>query len=1162
MTISSSAGSIGQETTSGMITGTTTVDLSAASGIGTADQSILTNIADGGILNAETASGGIYINQQTGDLTVARAVTEDSDGNGYVNLEAHGSLLMNDATSLVKGDYVNLSAVNGAIGTEDQAFNVEVGAPGNPLDLNERYGYGLEALSRDNIDIVQQGGGDLYLVAVESQQGDVTIDAGAGQIIDNNEAQYADIRTIEELEALWEEMQLQGQDALDKVDDTVAAYENAKTQNYRNYWSMRLNDQGTADPTDDSYDSYNPDYVYTLNAVQDEALRSQYETQALADQSLITQAQRDSFVQNKLDNFVVSKTSEYFSLHQEVGELNDGTYVADYSYEASSEEYDSFAHKVQWSDEQLRLGLTPGMLKETTDTRITIEEPNVRGNNVTLTSGDNIGSTEDPVYISVTDDLTADTDEAQAARLALMSAERADIETVYAANGIDIDGFNITSRDTVDIEMDAVSGGLDISTGGYAYIGSEGSVNLERLESQGDVRLKVNGGISSLPGAEIIAENLILEAANGSIGSAGNPLQLNLSSDSGPTTLTMRADGDIYILEPSHDLNIDSIYSRGTVYLETLGSIFDAIGDSETNIRSASLSLIAGGTIGAFDNYFEIGLNPDGDLNASAANGVYLASVEQPLHIASLGTVAGDIVISAANTLGLGTIATAGGGHISLTSTGGSIVNNLAPGQINIDAATSSLMLEAQTGIGSGIGLETRVASLDLRLEGDGEVNLLEAGDLILERLDASTGTVSLAAGGDITDRGIVVHSSSLNLISGGAIGSSGNDLEVDLSPDGELSASAVNGVYLTSIEQPLNIGSIGTVAGDIVILTANTLSLGTIATAGGGHISLTSTGGAIVNNLAPGQINIDAAASSLMLEAQSGIGSGARLETKVASLDLSLEEEGEVNLHDADDLILGRIDAPAGTVSIGAEGNISSTLSGDQVGRMRNLSLESTNGQISIAEARISQLMAVRANDIDLGNVINIDGSGPLNFDIGGHSMADRVRMNVTSQEPVIFNSLSADRFYLNSSADNLVMQNALIGSYAELKNSRYQIVVDNKNKVLHLADVQLYTGASPFSLEMFAEKRIKTDARAVNYDPTFTVNNYSSENSMLRTVYKQLQLSEKAEDIYEYSQLSWLQPLPMISPGDVLTAENDSLGIGEEDVLVNTADVAIVIE
>ncbi len=1150
----SSGGSLSQ-TKANLIISADNLNLSAVSGIGSTTNDLLINLDNGGVLDAVTDSGDIQITEISGDLTVANAMTSG----GNVSLTTEGSLLMEDSDSLVQGDYVKLFAENGSIGSESQAFNLDVGTP---LASESVLNFGLEALSRDNIDIVQQGGGDLYLVAVESQQGDVTIDAGAGQIIDNNEAQYADTRTIEELEALWEEMQLQGQDALDKVDDTVAAYENAKTQNYRNYWSMRLNDQGTTDPTDDSYDPYNPDYVYTLSAVQDEALRSQYETQAHADQSLITQAQRDNFVQNKLDDFVVSKTSEYFFLHQEVGELNDGAYAADYSYEASSEEYGSFAHKVQWSDEQLRLGMTPGMLKEVTDTRIAIEEPNVTGNSVTLISGDNIGSSKDPVYIAVTDDLTSDTPEAQAARLALMAAERTDIETVYAANGIDIDGFNITRRDTVDIEMDASTGGLNASAGGYAYIGSEGSVNLSALEADGDIRLKVAGGISSIQGIEISAENIILEAANGAIGTADNPLQLNLYSSSSTATLTMRADGDIFVHESGHDLNIDSIFSRGTVYLETAGSIFDAIGDHETNIRSSSLSLTAGGAIGSFDNYLEVGLDPDGELTASAVNGVYLASVEQPLNIASIGTVAGDIIISSANTLGLGTITTAGGGIISLTSTGGSIVNNLTPGQINVDAAASSLVLAAQTGIGSRTDLETRVASLDLTLGEEGEVNLHEADDLVLGRLDAFAGTVSLAAGGNIIDNGIIVHGASLNLFSGGAIGSFDNNLGIDLNPDGELSASAVNGVYLASVEQPLNIASIGTVAGDIIISSANTLGLGTITTAGGGIISLTSTGGSIVNNLTPGQINVDAAASSLVLAAQTGIGSRTDLETRVASLDLTLGEEGEVNLHEADDLVLGRLHAPAGTIHLVAEGNISSTLSGDQVGSIRSLSLESTGGQISIAEARISHLMAARANDIYLENVINPDGTGPLYFDIGGHSMADRVVINSTSQQPVIFNSLFADRLYLTTNANNLVMNNSRIGTYGEINNSRYKVVVDNEVKRLYAADVQLYTGTSLFYLEMFADQLIKTDARAINYDPSFIVNGYSSENSLLRTVSKQLYLSERASDLYQSSLLSQFADLANAPSSDVFIMQGDFLGVGYEEELIERDGVVIVFE
>ncbi len=994
--ITSNSGSISQQSDTALITATSAVDLAAATGIGSGSQSIQTNVRPGGVLSAGTTSGDVFVNQLTGDLIVDSVTTSD----GYVNLDAYGSLLMNDpATSLVKGNYVNLIARNGSIGVldvqtpaNDLSFNVEVGEPANPNDLNERNGYGLEALSRDSINIVQKGGGDLYLVAVESQQGDVRVDAGAGQIIDNNSAQYADVRTIEELEALWDEMRLQGQKALDKVDDTVIAYENSKTQNYKNYWRMRLNDNGTADTADDSYAPYDPNYSYMLTDVQSSALTEQYEAQALRDETLITQEQRNDFVQDKRDEYVQSKTDEYFFLHGDVGGLNDGIYDALYTYEATTEEHDAFANKVQWSDEQLRLGMTPGMLKEVTDTRIMIEEPNVKGNSVTLISGDNIGSTEAPVFIAVTDDLTADTPEAQEARLALMTAERADIEAVYNANGVDIDGFNITQRDTLDISMDGVNGGFDATAGGYAYIGSEGSVNLVNLDAQGDIRLKVTEGITGVAnptGAHITGENLILEASNGGIGVAGNPLQIDLTSAGVAPTLTMRADGDIFILEAANDINVDSIFSRGTVYLETPGSIFDAIGDYETNIRSASIGLMAGGAIGSFDNYLEIGLNPDGYFSGSAVTGVYVASVDQPMNIGVVDTATGAISLSAASNLGLGSVSTGGGGTVTLVSSGGSIENNLAPGAVNIDAAGSTLVLQAQTGMGSGAPIETRVDTIEVTLGGD-----------------------------------------------------------------------------------------------------------------------------------------------------------------------------GEANIHEADDLNLGTSQALEGSINLVAEGSITSTITGPQVGLIKNLSLEARGGSINVEEAQVSNLMTVKADNIRLGNVINPDGTGPLHFNVSGYPMSDMVRIGTTSQAPIIFDSVSADYFYLNAWVDNLLLNHTLIGSFAEVNNNKYKVIVDNKNKVLHPADVQLYTGSSLFSLEMFADKRIKTDARVVNYDPSFIVNEYSSENSMLRTVGKQLQLSEDAGNFYGYDMLSNLQPSHKVQPGDTFILQGDVLGIGEEEELVDFNDVVIVAE
>ncbi|WP_217637543.1 hypothetical protein [Desulfuromusa kysingii] len=968
----SSAGSITQANENVMLSAEN-LTLEAATGIGDTNHDLLLNIYDGGVLSAVTTSGDIRITETSGDMIVSSATTTA----GTVSLTTEGSLLMDEESSLVMGDYVNLTAENGSIGTEAQAFNVMVGTPTATENVAN---FGLEALSRDDINIVQQGGGDLYLVAVESQQGDVTIDAGAGQIIDNNSAQYADTRTIEELEALWDEMRLQGQDALDKVDDTVAAYKNSKTQNYKSYWRMRLNDNGTDDPADDSYDPYNPDFEYVLTDAQRTSLTEYYQEQG-AD------------VDQKLAEYVQSKTAEYFSLHEEVGALNDSSYSASYSYQVSTEEFDAFVNKVQWSDEQLRLGMTPGMLKEVTDTQIAIEEPNVIGNSITLISGDNIGSTESPVYIAVTDDLTADTPEAEAARLALMTAERADIETVYNANGVDIDGFNITQRDTLDIHMDAANGGFSASSGGYSYIGSEGGINLVNIDAQGDIRIKVADGISvadSSNDVQISGANLILEAADGGIGSADNYMTINLTSAAFDPTLTMRADGDIYILESANDLYVDSIYSRHDLYLETSGSIFDALADSyETNIRSNSISLISGGSIGTFDNYLEIGLNPDGLFSAEAVTGIYVSSYDQPLTIGDVSSIAGDISLSSAYTMNLGLVSTAGDGTVTLVSTGGSIENNRAPGELNIDAAETTLVLNAQGDIGGEQPLETRVETVEMTLAGD-----------------------------------------------------------------------------------------------------------------------------------------------------------------------------GVANLHEQDDLVLGTSHAAAGDINLVAEGNITSSIIGAQVGEIKGLSLEARGGMIQIAEAQVSQQMVAKADNVFLDKVINPDGSGPLHFDVSGNPTAEMVRINALSSAPVVFDRIHTDRLFLNASSDSLTLNNAMITSYGEIRNSQHLVIVDNQNKQLHDADVQLYTGLNPFYLEMFADNKVETDARAINYSQDFIVNDYSSENSLTRIVAKQLQLSERARDVFNGIRFSRLDMSILNIPQNNYFMQENILGLHEDDELTDADDLLIVIE
>ena len=831
----SSAGSIIQNGDLPIIGGNN-VTLSAGTGIGAPAQSLLVNVKDGK-LDAVSTSGEVRVGQVVGDLKVG---TIGGAGVSNVVLEADRNLLAWNTSSYIQGQRVELLSRNGGIGALSDTVNdpliVRTGYTTNQAQWPNN---GLMATARDNINIKNVGdpgnasvySGNLLLIAAESLAGDVRIET-AGKVIDNNPFATTDTRTQQELADLWDALRLRGALAVEKADEAVAAFENGKNNNYQLYWQLRKRqpDQGTL---------YDPGFHYTVSQAEHDALAA----------SGMNALQISQFADNR--------TAQYHQLHAEVGGFT-AAYTPGFRYDATAAEEAQIRKGSSWTDAQLALSVGAGLLKNITDTVTTIKEPNAKGRNVTLIAGTDIGSLNDPLTIDLSAGLNALTTEQKAA---LAAAERGDAT-------LDNSGNIITITQPRPVNVTTGLGALNATAStGFAFIGSEQDLRIDRINAAKDIRIKTAGSLFSAPSvpgaANFAGDSMILEAANGGIGAANAPMRINASSSAG---VIARAAGDIWI-DAAQDLAVDTMFSRGDIRLGAVGSILDFhSGESsvtpDNNLRGNNIWLAAQtGSIGTPGNPLDAGVNPDGLITASASTfgkGVYLnGPAGESFNIGSV--ISGDAVwLSSATGMKIaGPVA--GPGAISLVSGGPMTMTPNA----DVHATTLGVFLRANTLTMEDDGTHAARVRVDA-----GTIDIETVGDALITGIETGNPTASairiVSTAGRILDNGdtrldIVADTEpEAKLTISGALGIGDNPLDIRVH---NLEASS-GGIIDLAEENAVNIVSI--TAGDRVLLTAggditgnSVTSTGTGNTNPDKSISITSSGGSVNLASVSGQTDV-----------------------------------------------------------------------------------------------------------------------------------------------------------------------------------------------------------------------------------------------------------------------------------------------------------------
>ena len=623
---------------------TDNLNLNAAADVGSASKAVRAII--GNTLNASSTNGNVNVTQVLGDLKLG-TVTAD---NGTLSLTADGSI-KNSTSSEVRGRRVDITSINGGIGSSVKPLTIKTGNTENYLDAN--YGLKATALNDINIDNIawsRNTAGNLLVDTVESRTGIVKLKT-AGQMIDNNTDEQIDRRTWNQLTSYWDSLQLRASttDNAAKRQQTITSYVNGKNADYQAYWQLQNK-------------IVNGAYVF-----------------AAGEQATLTAQGINS------TEFAAAKVADYQRLEANgVDRWNGGRYDASFTYAMTNLEQTALLKGASWTDRELAISLAPGALKQLTDTMPIVKAPNVKGRNVTLEAGGGIGSNLAPIVINTS---TLPRDLSPEQKVALAAAERADMIIDNVAKTI-----SIAQRKPVNVET--MGGLLTATAGSFAYLGSEANVTVNKISATGDVRLKITGSIQAgNAGNNIFGKNIILESANGGIGTYSMPLNLGHSG-----TTTARAADNIYLYQDAAqgDMKVDTIYSLKAVSLEAQDSIRSSDdNEDDLNIMSQSLRLISGKAIGNSAKALGIALDKKGELTAQAQTGINLSHIGERLTVANAETLTGDISLFARQDILVNQIkSTTGDVHLNA----GKSILNANRGGNGVNIIGKNLVLTAQDG--------------------------------------------------------------------------------------------------------------------------------------------------------------------------------------------------------------------------------------------------------------------------------------------------------------------------------------------------------------------------------------------------------------------------------------------------------------------------------
>ncbi len=905
------------------------IKLNAVNGINNIN---ITSIGDNVALNAVNSGNGnvdIEVNAAygtQGNVVIGNLFAGSASAQkGDVALTSTGNITQSGTDVSVSGNRIDLTSRIGGIGSSKQAVMVNGGQ--NIVNAADTLSASVNAQANNDI-YLTQADGDMRIGRVYSNGGSVAVTVNNGDLIDAlPSGEIVDRGNTAEMIQKWKDLGLlEGEgDYQDKIAQDIADYKAGIEEEYALYQNAKA-----------YYDEHSDEAEEDTNYQQMLKTYGKY---------------------NNVDDYLAGSEAQ-----EKIAKL--------------SEE-----GKQYWNQDLLLYAISDAIINpDSGATDNVVKDPNVKGKNITITiKSGSAGLNSDNVTEVSLSNLLDNID--QLKKLATADASNViwDSEAGKAT---------ITEKLPIGIQMVGTDGKLNVNAADNVYFAGrtednaniENVMNIEKITSEGNIRLQVQNGVYNVAGngqTAIKGDNLLIQAGSGSIGTKDAIMTTDISG-----TLQAQSSGNIYLAQQGqNDLQIVSIGAGQDIVLQAVKNITDAditsAGSAVGYIRSdqGTITLDAGGNIGEDDNGLNILANA-AEVSATAEGNISLEGVTAQDSIANEAIVLKDI--------------TSNNGNGSVTISSESAIWQ-AEGSQGIKAETLKTYSNEEQTLNSQNNSvhQFSVAGLnDSTIEGSIEFVTNHAEGLVadFDDITVKNGVVyienlqgELSVKGDITTDG--ENAGNVAFISNGGISTdstitSAKDITVQakgaITNKGNLQAADNVGIKTTT--GAINIGgSIDAESGNVEITTAD------------GHISTTGyiTGGNNVNvDTGKGNIelggNIDADGG--FVNVNTGGGKISTLGTVNAKTYVDIKTvEGNIELGGSINTVEGHVDVETGKGYINTKGQISSK---------QDVILSSVDGNITVNGTTESETQNVYATVMGDGNIQfagNVNAAGDVKASVSG---------------------------------------------------------------------------------------------------------------------------------------------------------------------------------
>ena len=559
-------------------------------------------LGDAANISLTSDKGSVTLLSGDGKLNIKEA----SAKNGNLYLQADGDL-QSVAGTVLTGNRIDLVSRHGAIAAD-------VAAATEPLD-SDPMSASINAQAEGNITL-KNSNGTMRVGHIISNSGDVNLTTNGSfeDAVGNGTLSGSSDKM-----ALWKEMGLVSDADADDSHTAAAAASKKERLDALTVQGKKLVAESESKHTLADYEAEASAYAtYAAGSEELQAAKKAYETKVKAlkgETSAMTGDERQAAFDEAFKSYDEARKA-YFEGKDYTAEEQD--FILNYSEVENSDAYG-------WSRNDLLYAIQDSVLNAAPkDEVVTVDTPNIKGRNIVLNAGLNIGVDDAAKAISY-DDLT------KVENLQLLSQAKAGDLTWKD------DSVVVKQQKPLTVELDG--GKLTLNANqqkaentGNIYIAGVKDTVLDvtgKIQTTEDVKLMSDNGVKMTEGG-ITADNLIITGGKGDVGSAAHNILTNLSG-----TLDARTAGGLYLHQTGLDgsaaklLTIQNAAGRQVNLASDAGMVMTTEqGKTAGYINGEQVSLVSSaGSLGLADDAIRV--KNSGILSADAQKGnIYIAGKE------------------------------------------------------------------------------------------------------------------------------------------------------------------------------------------------------------------------------------------------------------------------------------------------------------------------------------------------------------------------------------------------------------------------------------------------------------------------------------------------------------------------------------------------------